>query len=272
MNVTFIGGGNMASALIGGMLRTGFSASQLKVVGRNAVSNDKLKKDFSVSVFSAIDSSSAASEIIVLSVKPQQIREVAKQLAPFLNTQLVVSIAAGIRLSDLSRWLNDYSLLVRGMPNTPALVQLGITGLFALPSISQEQKEKVNRILSTVGNTLWLQREEQIDYITALSGSGPAYVFYFVQALHEAAREFGFDEQQAKQLSLDTFSGAIKLAAQSDEDVTVLRQRVTSKGGTTERAISTMEKMEVKNNIITAVRAAAERSKELGDEFGKEVN
>jgi pyrroline-5-carboxylate reductase len=270
MNITFIGGGNMAKALIGGLIQEGFSPNQLKVVQTNAEKADKLRQEFSISVFSSLDASAAASEIIILAVKPQQIAQAAKQLAPFLKQQLIISVAAGIRLADLSRWLNNYQLLVRAMPNTPALVRSGITGLFALPSVNTSLKEKTGKILTAVGNIIWLENEEQLDYITALSGSGPAYVFYFMQALEEAALEFNFNKAQARQLALDTFNGAAKLAMESTEDVVTLRQRVTSKGGTTERAVQTMETAAVKNNIIEAIRAAAKRAQELGNELGKQ--
>lgn len=269
MNVTFIGGGNMASALIGGLLQQGRAASSLRVVEISADASDAVQRRFGVTSYADLTQGCAGSDIIILAVKPQQLREVALVLKALLRSQIVISIAAGIRTRDLSRWLGGYSRVVRVMPNTPALVGAGISGLYAMPTVTQAEKQQAEAILAAVGSTLWLKSEEQMDAITAISGSGPAYVFYFIEALQHAAQELGFDAPQAKQLSLDTFAGAVKLAKQGAEDAQSLRQRVTSKGGTTERAISIMEQAQLQRHIISAIRAAQERSRELGDEFGK---
>jgi pyrroline-5-carboxylate reductase len=203
----------------------------------------------------------------VLAVKPQQLREVCAKVAPVLGTQLIVSIAAGIRAQDIARWLGTKNI-VRCMPNTPALIQSGVTGLYALPEVSTAHKEVAEKILNAVGSSVWLQDEVMLDGVTAISGSGPAYVFYFIEAMQQAARELGFNDAAAKRLVIDTFLGAAKLADASADDVAVLRARVTSKNGTTERALLSMEKNEVKSHIIAAVHAAAIRSKEMGDELG----
>ncbi|MGH8710219.1 MAG: pyrroline-5-carboxylate reductase [Burkholderiales bacterium] len=269
MNVTFIGGGNMASALIGGLLQQGRAASSLRVVEISADARNTIQRSFSVTAYADLPQGCAGSDIIILAVKPQQLREVALALKVLLKSQIVISIAAGIRTRDLSRWLGDYSRVVRVMPNTPALVGAGISGLYAMSTVTQAEKQQAEAILAAVGSTLWLNDEAQMDAVTAVSGSGPAYVFYFIEALQRAAQELGFDAQQAKQLSLDTFAGAVKLAKHGTEDAQTLRQRVTSKGGTTERAISIMEQAQLQRHITEAIRAAQERSRELGDEFGK---
>jgi pyrroline-5-carboxylate reductase len=205
----------------------------------------------------------------VLAVKPQQLREVAERLRPLLGGQLVISIAAGIRAGDIARWLGGHTNLVRAMPNTPALIRAGITGLCALPGVGAGGRAGAERILGAVGQTLWLDDESLLDAVTAASGSGPAYVFYFIEALQDAALALGLAQGDARRLALATFLGAARLAADSAEEAAVLRARVTSKGGTTERAIGVLDEARVKQHIVRAVAAAAERSRELGDEFGK---
>jgi pyrroline-5-carboxylate reductase len=269
MKLTFIGGGNMASALIGGLLSQGYERNRIQVVEMSAEAREKLEKNFRVKAFSGF-AEFALGDVVVLAVKPQQLRDVAQQLSPLLKRELVISIAAGIRTADLSRWLNGYEFVVRVMPNTPALVRSAISALYAMPAVSQSQKETAENILRAVGETLWTSDESQMDGITAVSGSGPAYVFYFLEALTEAALELGFDPKDARKLALATFSGAIKLAAESQEDFASLRARVTSKGGTTERALQTMEAAGLKDSIVRAIHAAAERSEEMGRELGKD--
>jgi pyrroline-5-carboxylate reductase len=267
MNICFIGGGNMATALIGGLLKRDFSAAQLCVVEISADNCAWLQREFGLRATVELAAGVADSEIIVLAVKPQQLRDVAQQLAPLLNGQLLVSIAAGIRAADLARWLGTQNV-VRAMPNTPALIQSGMTGLYALPAVSKTQREQAQNILAAVGETLWVQDEVMLDAVTGISGSGPAYVFYFIEAMQQAARELGFKDQDARRLSIGTFLGAAKLADASKDDVGVLRTRVTSKNGTTERALLSMEANNVKQHIITAAKAAALRAKEMGDELG----
>ncbi|MDP1559029.1 MAG: pyrroline-5-carboxylate reductase [Nitrosomonas sp.] len=269
MNITFIGGGNMAAALIGGMLQQGFLASQIKVVEISAENRERIKREFDIEAVPALDSCVIGNDVIILAVKPQQLTELAQQLAPLLKNQLVISIAAGIRATDISRWLGGYPRIVRAMPNTPALVRAGVTGLYALPAVNEQEMKDAETILAAVGTVLWVGEEEILHTITAISGSGPAYIFYFIEAMQQAGVELGLAADQARQLSLQTFFGAVKLAEQSGEDVAVLRSRVTSKGGTTERAIQTMEKNDIKRKIICAIHAASARSQELSDEFGK---
>ncbi len=270
MNITFIGGGNMASAIIGGLLQKGWHTDALRAVDPDAGARARLESTFGIRSFAEAAPGLDGSDCILLAVKPQQMRAVALAVRPALQSQLVMSIAAGIRAADLSRWLGDYPRIVRVMPNTPALVLSGISGLYAMPAVAAADRAQAETIMGAVGSTLWLAREEQIDAVTAVSGSGPAYVFYFIEALQQAAAELGLDAAQARQLALDTFAGAIKLAASSSEDASELRARVTSKGGTTERALATMEDAQLRQIIARAVRAAAQRSRELGDEFGKD--
>lgn len=268
MNICFIGGGNMAVAIIGGLLATpAYVPEQLRVVEINADSRSKLQNDFRVQATADLADGVSGSQIVVLAVKPQQLREVCAQLAPLLNGQLILSIAAGIRASDLARWLGTQNV-VRAMPNTPALVRQGVTGLYALTDVSEANRAAAENILKAVGSTLWVEDEAQLDAVTAVSGSGPAYVFYFIEALQQAGRELGLDDVTAKTLAIDTFRGASALAYASTDDVSVLRARVTSKNGTTERALISMEVDKVKQHIVKAAHAAAARSRELGDELG----
>lgn len=269
MNITFIGGGNMASALIGGLLQQGYLPAQIRVVEINAEGREKIKQEFNVAAVAALAEGVANSDVVLLAVKPQQLRIVAQELAALLQNHLVISIAAGIRATDIRRWLDGHERVVRAMPNTPALIRAAVTGLYALPGVSAGEKHNAEAILAAVGSVLWVEREELLDAVTALSGSGPAYVFYFIEAMQKAGRELGLTETQARLLSLETFLGATGLASRSDESVAVLRARVTSQGGTTERAIQSLEKDGVKNAVIRAMHAASERSRELGDELGK---
>ncbi len=268
MNITFIGGGNMAFALIGGLLQQGYSPTQIRVAEINAERREKIKQEFSVEVVADPAEGIADSNVILLAVKPQQLSIVAQKLAVLLRNHLVISIAAGIRATDLSRWLGDYGRIVRAMPNTPALIRAAATGLYALPGVSAKEKHNAESILAAVGSVLWFEREELLDAVTAISGSGPAYVFYFIEAMQKAGEELGLDANQARQLALETFLGAARLASQSNENATALRARVTSPGGTTERAIQALENAGVKNAIIDAIHMASQRSRELGDEFG----
>ncbi len=270
MNICFIGGGNMATALIGGILNRSGIAAQVNVVEINPENRARLERDFDVRTFDTIAQGVAGSQVIVLAVKPQQLREVALQLAPLLGDQLLISVAAGIRAVDMASWLGKQSV-VRAMPNTPALIQSGMTGLYAMPEVSEVQREQAQSILAAVGEILWLHDEGMMDAVTAISGSGPAYVFYLIEALQTAAVKLGFNAEEARRLSIGTFLGGSKLAAQSDEDVGVLRARVTSKNGTTERALMSLAENRVADHLVEAAMAAAARSREMGDELGKKL-
>jgi pyrroline-5-carboxylate reductase len=271
LNITFIGGGNMARALIGGLVARGVASNGFVVVDPSAEARATVSARFGVGVFAAIESPSVVhAEIIVLAVKPQNVRIASRELATLIKRQIVITIAAGIRLADLSRWLLGYRRLVRAMPNTPAMIGAGITGLFALSGVDAEGRARASSVMEAVGGTLWCERESDLDAITAISGSGPAYVFYFLEALEDAARGLGFGEAESRRLALATFSGAIRLAEQSDSEPSLLRAQVTSKGGTTERGIAALEQAHVKAAVAAAAQAALKRAGELGDLFGGE--
>ncbi|MEN9867618.1 MAG: hypothetical protein RL748_3208 [Pseudomonadota bacterium] len=265
--IAFIGGGNMATALIAGLREQ----AQMHVVDLNTEALARLSAQYGVSTATAIDQQIAAYSVVVLAVKPQQMAEVAKQLAAFLQpNHLVLSIAAGIRVVDLCRWLGGHAAIVRCMPNTPALIGQGMTGMFAAEQVSQDQRVMAQSIMQAVGQTLWLAREELIDAVTALSGSGPAYVFYFMEAMQQAGQALGLSGEQALLLAQQTFVGATQLACNATEPLALLRERVTSKGGTTHAALSSMQQDQVGPAIITAVKAAAKRGQQMGEEFGAE--
>ena len=271
MKITFLGGGNMANAILGGLYQQGFAAAGIQVVEPVAANREQLSEAFSVRCTAAIDAAALDCDVLVLAVKPQQLREAVAPLAGKLKQQLVISIAAGVRLADLGRWLGGYARLVRVMPNTPALIGAGISGLCAAVGVDSAGRTAAEKILGAVGQTLWITDEAQMDAITALSGSGPAYVFHFIEALRDAGLELGLPADAANQLAIQTMLGAARLAAQSSDDVAVLRQRVTSKGGTTEAALASMMQDHVKETIIRAIKAANDRSRALGDELGKDA-
>jgi pyrroline-5-carboxylate reductase len=270
MNILFIGGGNMAAAIIGGLVARGWPSSAMQAVDVLPEALSRLERQFGIRTSTDAVAAAAGADCILLAVKPQQMREVAAALVPALRGQLVISIAAGIRSSDLARWLGPAARIVRAMPNTPALVAAGITGLYAMPGVSAAQRQDAEGILAAVGTTFWVAQESDLDAVTAVSGSGPAYVFYFIEALEQAARELGLSPEIARQSALATFAGAVKLAAEGDADPATLRARVTSKGGTTERAIGVLDDAAVRAAFIRAVRAAAERAAEMGDTLGKD--
>lgn len=270
MKITFIGGGNMANALIGGLLKQGLPPAAIKVVEPLAANRERLAANYGIECLPAADDSVAECEVLVLSVKPQHMREALAPLSGKLLGQLVISIAAGTRLTDISRWLGGYGRLVRTMPNTPALIGAGITGLYADPGVDAEGRRQAEQVMGAVGRTLWIDEEGMMDAVTAVSGSGPAYVFYFIESLRDAARALGLSEKQSRVLAIETVVGAAALAAGSEEDVAVLRQRVTSKGGTTEAALKSLDGDQVRAAFIRAIEAANARGKELGELLGKD--
>ncbi len=264
MNITFLGGGNMANALIGGLLKQGARPADLCVIEVDAAARARLGATYGIPCLAHVDQRFPEDGLIVLAVKPQQMQSAIAPLAGRLSGQIVVSIAAGLRLDTLSRWLGGYRRIVRAMPNTPSMIGAGITGLCASPEVTADQRQAAESILQAVGSTLWVDNEAQMDALTAVSGSGPAYVFLFIEALQQAALDLGFTPEAARQLALHTFAGAAQLAIGSEEDVTVLRQRVTSRGGTTEAALRTMLDAGIQQTILAGVRAANARSIELG--------
>jgi pyrroline-5-carboxylate reductase len=269
MKISFIGGGNMARAIIIGLLKKGWNAADINVIEPDSGKRNTLATEFGITVSDQLPSVADA-DVVILATKPQQLRDVAIFLGSLLDRQLVISIAAGIRCADLIRWLGNYGAVVRVMPNTPVQVQAGISALYAAEGVSASQQRQAESVMGTVGATLWLENEAQMDVVTALSGSGPAYVFYFLEAMQQAGVALGLAPGQAGTLALQTFIGAALLAEDSEQDFATLRSQVTSKGGTTERALSHMENADVKTAIMQAILAAAERSRELGDLLGKD--
>ncbi|MDQ0142229.1 pyrroline-5-carboxylate reductase [Cupriavidus necator] len=270
----FLGGGNMASALIGGLIARGVPAGAIRVVDPFPEAQQRLARDLGVHAAGAPDAAFGASDVLVLAVKPQQFREAAGQLLPLLPASgkgnLVISVAAGIRLQDMQRWLGGRSRVVRAMPNTPALSGLGMTGLAAPAALSAEDRAIASAVAEAVGKCVWVDGDDQIDAVTAISGSGPAYVFYFIEAMQRAATELGLSAEQGRELAVETFRGAAALAGQSPEPVATLRERVTSKGGTTYAALTAMEASGIADAFVGAMHAAAARGKEMGAEFGKD--
>lgn len=267
--ITFIGGGNMASAILGGLLRQGLRADQLSVVEPFAPTRDKLLAQFGIHALAAADARLAPSTLVVWAVKPQTFRDAAAAVRPHVADALHLSVAAGIRSDSIARWLGT-ERIVRSMPNTPALVGKGMTALFARAAATAEDRSTVDNVMASTGEVLWVQQESQLDAVTAISGSGPAYVFYFIEAMTEAGLGMGLTREQAHRLAVGTFVGASELARAAEDPPEVLRERVTSKGGTTFAAISAMEHANLKALFVRAIQAAEVRARELGDEFGKD--
>ena len=283
MKILFVGGGNMCQAIIGGLIAQGTAATDIHVIEPLVETREALGK-MRIESASGFDERDLAADVLVLAVKPQMMKIAVAPFAGKLTGQLVVSIAAGIRSTDLANWLvtpggkprsaaepAPYRNIVRAMPNTPALIRAGITGLYAMPGVEASARNAVETLLGAVGQTAWFDDEAMLDAVTAVSGSGPAYVFYFVEALEKAAQELGFDESTARQFALQTFLGGARLAAESSEAPAALRRRVTSKGGTTERAIETFDALDLGRHFAEGVRAACERSRELGDEMSRDA-
>ena len=269
MRLAFIGGGNMASAILGGLIREGLAPKQVVVIEPFAETAAKLQQALGVDVQAVASAVLADADLVVWAVKPQVFKEAALPVAAFTKKALHLSVAAGIRSESIARWLQT-DRVVRSMPNTPALVGQGITGLFARAGVSALDKKWVEKVLQSTGEWLWVHEESDLDGVTALSGSGPAYVFYFLEAMTEAGVQMGFSQEQAYHLAKATFGGATHLARQSTEPPEVLRQRVTSKGGTTYAALTSMANDHVKEAFVKAMLAAQKRAGELGDDFGKD--
>lgn len=268
--IAFIGGGNMAASLIGGLLAARNSA-QLLVVEPDAEKCRALEQQFGISTRQDAREALAA-DVVVLAVKPQILQTVCRQLATQLGdrTPLFISIAAGVRSADIGRWLGGDRAVVRCMPNTPALVQTGATALLANARVSDSQKQLAELILTTVGICLWVDDEAQLDAVTALSGSGPAYFFLFMEALQAAGEHLGLPAATAQTLTLQTALGAARMASTSDVDAATLRAQVTSKGGTTEQALLSFEQADFRNIILQALTAACDQSRQLADALGKD--
>jgi len=269
MRIAFLGGGNMASALIGGLLKKGVDASWISVIEVSPAARERLAARHGVRASTAPDAATQKADTLVLAVKPQDLRPAAAALAASVRGKLVVSIAAGVRLEALSRWLGGHRKLVRCMPNTPALIGAGISGLYALPEVSQDERERTQTILGAVGEVVWLSEERLLDPVTAVSGSGPAYVFWFIEQLAESARKMGIPADAASKLALHTVLGAARLAAGSEESPAELRRNVTSKGGTTEAALKVFDEEQLAQRFARALEAASRRGADIGAELGK---
>ena len=265
--LAFIGGGNMASAIIGGLIKQGTPAQQILVVEPFEETRQRLESQFGVRVLASANATLGEAGLVIWAVKPQSFKEAAQQTKAFCTQALHLSVAAGIRSDSIASWLGT-ERVVRAMPNTPALVGLGQTGLFARAAVSGADKTWVAQVVATTGALLWVTDEVLLDAVTAISGSGPAYVFFFIEAMVDAGVKMGLTAEQATQLAIGTFEGASHLAKTASESPSVLRERVTSKGGTTYAALNSMQKAHVGELFQVALKAAQLRAHELGDEFG----
>lgn len=268
--IGFIGGGNMASSLLGGLICDNCPASSIWVAEPDAARRDELAKRYEVNTTVDNNELAGAVDVVVLAVKPQMMAEVCRGITETFQAHrpLVLSVAAGIRIGDIDRWLGGDSAVVRTMPNTPALVQSGATALFANDRVNDEQRELAEGIMRAVGLTLWLEQESLMDAVTALSGSGPAYFFLLMEMLQQSGVKLGLPEESARLLAVQTAFGAAKMALESPEDSAALRQRVTSPGGTTERAIGILEQGGIRALFEQALTGARDRAVELADELG----
>ena len=265
--LAFIGGGNMASAIIGGLIKQGTPAQHILVVEPFEEARQRLQGQFGVRVLACADATLNESGLVIWAVKPQTFKEAAQQTRTFCTQALHLSVAAGIRSDSIAQWLGT-ERVVRAMPNTPALVGLGQTGLFARAAVTAADKTWVDQVMATTGALLWVDNEALLDAVTAISGSGPAYVFFFIEAMVDAGVKMGLTPEQATQLAIGTFEGASQLAKTASEPPSVLRERVTSKGGTTYAALTSMQNAQVGELFQVALQAAQQRAHELGDEFG----
>ena len=265
--IAFIGGGNMATALIGGLISEGMPPARISVVEPGGQARTALLDSFGITAEEQPGTQLRAAGLVVWAVKPQVFREAALKARPLTSDALHVSVAAGIRTSSIAQWLGS-ERIVRAMPNTPALIGRGMSGLFARKGVNAEERQRVEQLMTPTGEFLWVEQESQLDAVTALSGSGPAYVFYFLEAMARAGQDLGLSEEQSLQLAVNTFAGASELARRSDVGPAQLRQRVTSKGGTTHAAIESLQDAGVGDALERAIAAAERRARELGEEFG----
>lgn len=270
--ICFIGAGNMSRSLIGGLLASGYDQSKIWASDPNPDTAQTISQRFGIECYADNQIAIQQADIVVLAVKPQQLQALCKNLAQAVQNKkpLLISIAAGVRTADIDRWLGGQQAIVRTMPNTPALIQTGATGLFANTHVNANQKADAEHILRAAGLTLWLNQEDQLDAVTALSGSGPAYYFLFMEAMESAGKQLGLDPKTAHLLTLQTAFGAAKMALESSEDCATLRQQVTSPNGTTEQAIKSFESDEFSAIVLRAMQASHKRAQQLADELGAE--
>ena len=268
-SVTFIGGGNMAGSLVGGLIADGWDPDRIRVVDTDPQQRERMAVRYQVHTTPDNLAAVSNADVVVLAVKPQVMEDVARALATAVSGSrpLIISIAAGIRETALRSWLGEHVAIVRAMPNTPALVQSGATALYANAAVSEQQRSLAETILRAVGLVIWIDDESLMDAVTALSGSGPAYFFLFMEALQAAGEELGLPAKTARLLALQTAFGAARMALESADDAGTLRRHVTSPGGTTERAIKSLQESGFERMISQALKAAAERSREIAEEF-----
>ncbi len=269
--IAFIGGGNMARSLIGGLIADGVSARRLRVADVNTDALESLRTQYGVAAFTENSAAVHGAQVVLIAVKPQAAHAVAIELGAALTPHrpLIISIVAGLRSADLARWLGYDAAIVRTMPNTPALVQAGATALYANLMVSAAQREQAESIMRAVGLTLWLDDEEQMNAVTALSGSGPAYFFLVMELLERVGATLGLPPETARLLTLQTAFGAAKMALESPENAATLRQRVTSPGGTTEQALKVFEERGLEQIFNAALAAASRRAQELAEQLGR---
>ena len=272
LNIGFIGGGNMAGSLIGGIIANGYEAGHILVSDPNKDTRQHLERLFGIQTTGNNRKVVESMDVVVLAVKPQILQAVCRDLAASVQQcqPLIISIVAGIGSPDIERWLGGKCAIVRCMPNTPALLRCGATGMYAAPGVSAEQHEVAENILKAVGITMWLEEEALLDAVTAISGSGPAYFFLFMEAIQQAGQNLGLDAHQARELTLQTALGAARMAMESEDDPATLRAKVTSRGGTTEQAIQTFEQGGLRHLVEQALNAAQQRAHQLADIPGKD--
>lgn len=272
LNITFIGAGNMARSLIGGLLADGKTPATISATDINEEQLTQLQECFNIKTPSSNIDAVAAADIVVLAVKPQVLKSVANEIKETVQKHkpLIISIAAGVREKSINQWLGGNVAIVRTMPNTPSLIQTGATALFANNMVATEQHDAAESIMRAVGLTLWVKEESQMDAVTAISGSGPAYFFLFMEAMEASGKALGLEPETARLLTLQTAFGATKMALESTESCATLRQRVTSPGGTTAAALNTFEQGELRQLVDQAVKAAANRSEELAQQLAED--
>jgi pyrroline-5-carboxylate reductase len=268
VRICFLGGGNMATALIGGLIAKGSDARSISVIEMSPAAREKLGAHYPVHLSTAPDAAMQRSEVLVLAVKPQDMKRALASVLGFSKDKLVVSVAAGITLKSLSRWLDGHRKIVRCMPNTPALIGAGITALYASPEVGEDERKRAESILRAVGEVVWMPEERLLDPVTAVSASGPAYVFWFIEQLAASAEKLGIPKEAALKMAKQTVLGAAQLASQSAESPETLRRNVTSKGGTTEAALKVFDEEKLAERFHRAVAAASRRGEEMGRELG----
>lgn len=269
-SICFIGAGNMAQSLIGGLIASGYDKQNISATDPTEAQRNSVTQTFGIQCFADNEQAISQADIIVLAVKPQILESVCESISDSVQAKspLIISVAAGIRSDDINRWLGGQTAIVRTMPNTPALIQTGATGLFANSFVTNEQQSQAEHILRAAGITVWVDEESKLDAVTALSGSGPAYYFLFMEAMEHTAQQLGLDEKTAHLLALQTALGSAKMALESHLDCATLRKNVTSPNGTTERAIQSFENAGLREMVENAMKAAQTRAVELADELG----